>query len=194
MAALNQRVAAIIDSGRHELVLNVNAHGLNLAYTRPWLRDLLNSAEIVFCDGAGVILAAKILGHRIPERITYVEWVWPLSEMCLERGYSMYLLGGEPGVAEASAELLRKRNPGIEIPGSEHGYFDKTPGGSENQMVIGRINENWSEIDARVALTSGGMFRLLSGNLRRGPSWMTDHGLEWLFRLVIEPRRVWRRS
>ena len=106
------------------------------------------------------------------------------------------------------------RYPGLRIAGTYHGYFDKTPGSPENEAVLQRINaarpnililgfgmplqerwllENWERVDANLALTGGAVFDYLSGELRRPPRWMTEHGLEWLGRMLIEPRRLWRR-
>lgn len=203
-----------IEAGRRALVLNVNVHALNLAWNEPWLRSFLNAADLVFCDGAGVILAARMLGQRIPERITYADWMWQLAAYAEERGFTIFLLGARPGVAELAACKLTKRFPGLRIVGSYHGYFDKTADGRENQEVIQKINcarpdilvvgfgmplqerwlmENWRRLDAHVLLTGGAVFDYVSGSLRRAPRWMTDHGLEWLGRLCVEPRRLWRR-
>jgi N-acetylglucosaminyldiphosphoundecaprenol N-acetyl-beta-D-mannosaminyltransferase len=203
-----------ITTASHACIPHVNVHGLNLAYKYRWLRDFLNQADLVFCDGAGVMLAARILGSRIPQRITYADWMWQLAEFATPRGWSFFFLGGQPGVAQQAADRLQARYPGLRIAGSYHGYFDKTPGSAENEAVIRAINiakpdllivgfgmplqehwlmENWNRVAAHVALTGGAVFDYVSGEVRRAPSWMTDHGLEWLGRLVIEPRRLWRR-
>ena len=78
IAELHQIIAEVIQNDQRALVLNVNVHALNLANKHPWLRDALNEAEIVFCDGAGVIFGAQLLGQQIPERITYADWFWQL--------------------------------------------------------------------------------------------------------------------
>jgi N-acetylglucosaminyldiphosphoundecaprenol N-acetyl-beta-D-mannosaminyltransferase len=174
----------------------------------------LNSAEIVFCDGAGVVLGARILGNHIPQRITYADWTWQLAEFAEPRGFTLFFLGARPGVADKAAANLKARYPDLRIVGTHHGYFDKTPGSAENEAVIEQINtvrpnilivgfgmplqerwlmENWDRIDANVALTGGAVFDYVSGELQRAPRWMTDNGLEWLGRLLIEPRRLWRR-
>jgi len=211
---LHARIGAFIHQDRKALVLNVNVNCLNLAYERPWLRNFLNTAEIVFCDGAGVVLGARILGHRIPQRITYADWMWQLAEFAEPHGFTFFFLGARPGTTEKAAALLIERFPGLQIVGAHHGYFDKTPGSAENEAVIQKINavrpnilvmgfgmplqehwlmENWARIQANVALTGGAVFDYISGELRRAPRWMTDHGLEWLGRLIIEPGRLWRR-
>ena len=211
---LHARILAFVQEDRHALVLHANAHGLNLACRYPWLRRFLNQAEIVFCDGAGVILGARLLGQQIPERITYADWMWQLAEFCTQEGLTFFFLGARPGVADKAAARLCGRYPGLQVVGAHHGYFDKTPGSVENEAVLQQINaarpdilivglgmplqerwllENWERVEANVGLTGGAAFDYLSGELRRAPRWMTDNGLEWLGRLLIEPRRLFQR-
>jgi N-acetylglucosaminyldiphosphoundecaprenol N-acetyl-beta-D-mannosaminyltransferase len=194
VAELHSKILGAVRKGRHELVLHVNAHGLNLCYRDPTLRFFFNTASLVFCDGAGVMLAARILGKRLPERITF--------------------LGARPGVAERAVARLLVRHPNLKIVGVHHGYFDRATGAPENEAVLRKLNaakpdmlllgfgmplqelwlmQNWDRIDARIALTGGAAFDYISGELRRGPRFLTDNGFEWLARLLIEPRRLWRR-
>ena len=207
---LHAEIGRLVHSGERGLVLNANAHCLNLCYEDPKLRDFLNGAEVVFCDGVGVMLAARILGRRLPARITYADWIWQLAAFVESEGFSFYFLGARPGVAQAAARRLKERYPGLEIVGVHHGYFDR----SENEAVVEEINaaapdillvglgmplqehwlmENWHRLDAGVALAGGAVFDYASGRLRRGSHLLTGAGLEWLARLLIEPRRLWRR-
>ncbi len=211
---LHEQIEDHIDQGLRAQVLNVNVHAMNLAWKYPWFRQFLNSAEIVFCDGYGMQLAGRLLGHSIPERITYADWMWQLADYVERRGRSFYFLGGKPGIAEKAAEALKSKHPELNIAGVHHGYFDKTSGSVENFTVVEAINaanpdillvafgmplqerwllENWDRLNARIALTGGAALDYVSGTIRRGPRWMTDHGLEWLARLIIEPRRLWKR-
>jgi N-acetylglucosaminyldiphosphoundecaprenol N-acetyl-beta-D-mannosaminyltransferase len=211
---LNLYIGQLSMAGNKALVLNVNVHALNLAHRDSDFRRLLNHAEIVFCDGAGVMLAAKLLGHHIPERITYADWTWDLAEYAEQHDLSLFLLGAKPGVAIKAGESLQRRFTKLKIVGIHHGYFDRTSGSAENEAVIRQINQarpnilltgfgmpiqehwlaaNWSRLEANVALTGGAVFDYLSGDLRRGPKWMTDNGLEWAARLMIEPQRLWKR-
>jgi N-acetylglucosaminyldiphosphoundecaprenol N-acetyl-beta-D-mannosaminyltransferase len=211
---LINQMADMIDRNCHSLILNVNVHCMNLAYQHVWLRNYLNQASIVFCDGVGVMLGARLLGFRIPQRFTPADWLWQLGKFVEPRGYSLYLLGARPGVAKRAAENLKAKYPGLRILGYSDGYFDKTPGSLANETVLREINrckpnililgfgmplqekwllENWDRVDANIALSAGAVFDYISGNLRRAPRWMTDHGLEWLGRLIIEPQRLWKR-
>jgi N-acetylglucosaminyldiphosphoundecaprenol N-acetyl-beta-D-mannosaminyltransferase len=211
VAELHGHIQATVEADQHYLLLNVNIHALNLAYRHEWLRDFLRSARIVFCDGAGVILGARLLGYRIPERITYADWMWELAHFSADRSYRLFFLGGRDGVAERAAGQLRDRFPGLAIVGCHHGYFDKTPGSRENEAVLAAINatrphilvvgfgmpvqerwllDNWDRVDANVALTGGAVFDYVSGDLRRPPRLLRGLGMEWLGRLFIEPRRL----
>jgi N-acetylglucosaminyldiphosphoundecaprenol N-acetyl-beta-D-mannosaminyltransferase len=211
---LYAEIEHLVRGGERGLVLNVNAHCLNLCYEDPKLRDFLNRAEVVFCDGAGVRLAARILGRRIPERITYADWVWRLSAFAAAQGFSLYFLGARPGVAQEAARRLKESYSALEIVGVRHGYFDYSAESPESGVVVEEINaaapdillvglgmplqerwlmENRARIDAGVALTGGAVFDYVSGRLRRGPRFLTRGGFEWLARLLVEPHRLWRR-
>lgn len=204
----------MVRNNQRTTIAHVNAHAMNIAYSSPWFRDFLNTSEIVFCDGAGVILGARIMGHVIPKRITYADWMWQLAAFAEQQKLTMFFLGGREGIAEKAALRLCERFPDLLIVGTHHGYFHKTPGHPENEAVIQMINqvqpdillvgfgmplqEHWlmqnrSRIDAKIASTGGAVFDYVSGELRRGPRWMTDSGFEWLARLFIEPSRLWQR-
>jgi len=207
-------IEGFVTRGEKRLVLNVNCHGLNLAYRLPWMRTFLNSADLVFCDGVGVMVGARLLGHRIPERIAFTDWDWQLGSQAEEHGYSLFLLGARPGVAERAAARLEEAHPHLRVLGTHHGYFDRRRETRDNEDVIRRINglrpdilvvcfgmplqerwlfENWDRIDARVAMVGGAFLDYVSGDVRRPPLWMRRHSLEWLGRLLIDPRRLWRR-
>jgi N-acetylglucosaminyldiphosphoundecaprenol N-acetyl-beta-D-mannosaminyltransferase len=209
-----ERIAGFIDCRERALVLNVNVHAYNLAAEQPWLVGYLNSAEINFCDGAGIILGARLHGLTIPERITYADWYWQLAAMAEDRDYSLFFLGAKPGVAQRAADVLRDRHPRLRIVGIRDGYFDMASGSADNETLIETINaaspdiitlgmgmplqerwlyENWHHINACVGLTGGAVFDYVSGEVQRAPRWMTDNGLEWLGRMFVEPRRLWKR-
>lgn len=223
---LGVRVSALMPDDLHTVILrtvrekgkarllNVNAHALNLAYERPWLRDYFNSAEVVFPDGYGAVLAARFLGSPFKERVTYADWFWQLAGFCEDHALSMYFLGGRQGVAAEARRRLVARHPNLQVVGTQHGFFNKAPRSQENRAVVQRIHalepnllivgmgmpiqerwlkENWDRLETNVVLTGGAVFDYISGRLPRPPRFLTDHGLEWLGRLIIEPRRLWRR-
>jgi N-acetylglucosaminyldiphosphoundecaprenol N-acetyl-beta-D-mannosaminyltransferase len=211
---LNGALSAAVRAEERSLILHVNVHCLNLSRRHAWLCAFLNSASIVFCDGVGVMLGARILGKHIKQRIPITEWIWQLADVAESQGFTLFLLGGRPTVAEQAATRTLQRFPQLRIVGIHHGYFDKTPGSRENEAVVTMINaanpdillvgfgmpvqerwlmENRERLEVRVALTGGAIIDRMAGQVRRGPRWMTDNGLEWLTRLAAEPTRLWRR-
>lgn len=211
---LHQFILEVIRTRRKSVIGHVNIHGINLAYSTPWFREFLNGCDLVFCDGYGIKLGARLLGHNLRERITYADWTWDLSQFCAANQVSLFFLGAQPGGAAKAADNLKSHFPDLIITGTHHGFFNKNPANEENRRVIAEINaadpdillvgmgmplqekwlmENWDHLNARVALTGGAVFDYISGELKRAPSWMTDHGFEWLGRLIIEPGRLWRR-
>jgi N-acetylglucosaminyldiphosphoundecaprenol N-acetyl-beta-D-mannosaminyltransferase len=214
VADLHRLIAATIDSHQRALVMHVNAHGMNLAYDRPWLIDVLNQADLVYCDGGGVVLGARLLGQHLPGRITLADWLWELAEFATQSGYSLFFLGARPGVAAQAADRLRQRFPDLKIAGTHHGYFDKATDSAENEgvrqlirackpdiLLVGFgmpmqeqwLHDNWPHLDIPIAITGGAIFDFISGNLKRAPAWMNNIGLEWLGRLLVEPHRLWQR-
>lgn len=212
-ARLIKHITDIVAQKRKALVLNVNTHCYNMAHKNPWLQDFLNRAEVVFCDGAGVVLGARILGYRIPGRTTPADSMWKLAELAEKEGITFFFLGAKPGIAEKAAQKLIGCFPELKIE-TRHGYFDKTSDSKENKIVIQQINaskanilvvgfgmplqekwlkDNWDRLHVNIGFSAGALFDYISGELRRGPRWMTDNGMEWLARLLIEPRRLWKR-
>jgi N-acetylglucosaminyldiphosphoundecaprenol N-acetyl-beta-D-mannosaminyltransferase len=210
---LHELIEQIIESREHSLILNVNVHCMNLSFDELWFRDILEKAPVVFCDGAGVALALRLFaGVHVPERITYAAWMWQLAEFAENRGYRLYFIGGRPGVAARAASKLCERFPNLQIVGCRDGYFDKNgPVNDEIVAEIGRaqphiviagfgmplqerwLSENASGLRANVLLSGGAVFDFVSGTVSRGPQVLVDNGFEWLVRLILEPRRLWRR-
>ncbi|MEZ4642785.1 MAG: WecB/TagA/CpsF family glycosyltransferase [Chloroflexota bacterium] len=137
---LNMIVVAIQRQNK-QLVLSGNVYSFNLAYENKWLRDFLNQADVVRLDGAGLRLGAKILGISAPPRMTWADFAWDLAQLCVENDFSLYFLGGKPGVAERAAAKLQTKYPTLRLAGCHHGYFDKTAGGTENETVITAVND-----------------------------------------------------
>ncbi len=212
---INDLILEIVQANQRKLILNANAHSLNLAYTIPWLQRFLNRDDvIVHCDGFGVSLAARWLSGQKLYRVTYAEYIWELARFAAKNRLRMFFLGAQPGVAEQAALALVTQYPHLQIVGCQHGYFQKDRQHSENQEVLNLIQstapdillvgfgmplqehwlmENWEQLNVPVALAVGAAFDYTAGKLRRAPHWLTDNGLEWLGRLFIEPKRLWRR-
>jgi N-acetylglucosaminyldiphosphoundecaprenol N-acetyl-beta-D-mannosaminyltransferase len=198
-------------SGVRSTIFYANVHVLNTAYRDPQLRALLNGADIVYCDGAGVVLGARLLGHRLPGRMTGADWIEPLCKTCAAEGVTLCFLGGRPGVAARAAQLLQARHPGLRIAGAHHGYLGDSAvcaatiaavnAARPHILLVGMgtpTQEKWiaahrQQLEAPVVWAVGALFDFVAGIQPRGPRWMLDHGLEWLCRLWSDPRRLWRR-
>jgi N-acetylglucosaminyldiphosphoundecaprenol N-acetyl-beta-D-mannosaminyltransferase len=211
---LLDRIARGCVENRKLVVANINVHAVNLAYRQPWFRDFLNHCDVVFCDGFGIKWAARFLAGTQLYRYTPPDWFPELARMCARENLTMYFLGARPGVAERAAVNLSAQAPGLRVVGMHDGFFARTPGSTEQQKVIEEINqirpnllvvgfgmpaqeawiqEHLDELNINVALPVGAFFDYAAGEVTRAPRWMTDHGLEWLGRLLIEPGRLWRR-
>lgn len=214
---LNHLLDAItncVNDDQRMIVANVNIHAMNLVYDHLDFRNCINEADIVFCDGVGVMLGSRLTRQRLTHRYTPPDWIRKLCLRCVENEHSLFLLGARDGVAQQAASILLDEFPELKIAGIYHGFFNKRVGSSENQAIIQAINsvkphillvgfgmplqelwliENWDSINVNVALPVGALLDYVAGEVFRAPRWMTDNGLEWFGRLLIEPKRLWRR-
>ena len=213
-AGLVRAVGQLIAHGGGAVVASGNPHAFNLAYEHAWYRDFLNAADIVHLDGFGLRLGARLLGRRTPPRSTWADFAWPLAAAAEQAGHRLFLFGGREGVAAAAAGRLCERHPRLQIAGVEHGYHNWRGDPAVADRLVETINaaapdilivglgmplqEDWirrhrDRLRAGVIMTAGGAFDFISGRMRRAPAWMRALKLEWLFRLLLEPRRMWRR-
>lgn len=190
-------------------IVTLNAEIAQMAIESPDLADSIRQADLIVADGVGVQLAAKIAGRPVPERVPGVELVELLAQEAAKLGKGVYLLGAAPGIAEKAAEVLKARIPALTILGAKDGYFKV----HEEEALLADINrtspglllvamgvpkqELWLSANRTVLLVPvvmgvGGSFDVISGNKPRAPRLLQTIGLEWAFRLAIEPRRLKR--
>jgi N-acetylglucosaminyldiphosphoundecaprenol N-acetyl-beta-D-mannosaminyltransferase len=190
----------------------VNADCVNLARRDADYRACLRRCDVVLPDGIGVRLAASLSGQVMSENLVGTDLLPELCRLSSARGVRLFLLGGSPGVAAEAARRLRLSHPGVQIVGTQHGYFARR--GAEEDAVLDRVDaatpdvllvgfgaplqERWIErvrfrLEVPVLLGVGGLFDYYAGRVPRAPLWMRELGLEWAFRLWQEPRRLWRR-
>lgn len=186
-----------------------NAHALNLASTDPAHREVLRRADLVLNDGKGVMLGAWLLGESFPADLNG-NFTSPLLLATAEdRGWSVFLLGAAPGVIERAAERLEEKYPNLTIAGVHHGFIRGREGEVAAQirasgaglLMVGMgmpLQEHWldrhlRDTGVRLASTAGAFFDFQAGEISRAPVWMNRVGLEWVHRLAMEPRRMWRR-
>lgn len=209
-----ERVTKAIAADEQIMIASGNVHSFNIAAQEGWFRDFLNNADVVRLDGFGLRLGAAILGYKTPERSTWADFGWDLARHCEEKKHSIFFFGAKPGVAEKAAERLKEKHAGLGIAGIRHGHIDLDPESADSIDVINEINKSGADIllvglgmpsqelwllanrarlNVKAVFTGGAVFDYLSGEAKRAPKWMLDHGFEWLYRFRCEPGRMWRR-
>lgn len=191
-------------------LMGVNADKINEANRNPRMKQIVNSCGIINADGASVVMASRYLGRPLPERVAGIDLMTALIGRCEQKGYSVYLLGARQEVVEQTAEVLRTRHPGLKLAGIHNGYFDRSqwPEIAEElkkcspDFVFVGITSPTKEylieslqnagLDC-VFMGVGGSFDVISGNIPRAPVWMQKMSLEWLFRVMQEPKRLFKR-
>lgn len=199
-------------SSQQRVIGHVNVHGMNLAHRSERFRESVAAADLVFCDGYGVLWGARQLGLEIPERLAVMDWIDELAGRIATTDRSIFLLGDEEGIAELCARDMQAKHPALQIAGTHHGFFDKH--GPESDSVVEKINasgadillvgfgmplqEYWIEensalLQPSVLMPVGATYRWYAGIEPRAPRWMIDRGFEWLARLVRHPITMFNR-
>jgi len=197
-----------VQSGRRIRVVTANPELLLRVQRDGYMRRIIDQADLVVPDGAGVVWAGRYLGSMMKERVTGIDLSVRLLAEAQKQGWRVFFLGGKPGVAEKAAQRQRRTYPGL-LLATHHGYFAL----EEEEAVIERIRrfkphlllvgfgvpyqEYWLARFpdlAAVSMGVGGTFDVLSGDLRRAPKWIQNICLEWLYRLVQEPKRLHRQK
>jgi N-acetylglucosaminyldiphosphoundecaprenol N-acetyl-beta-D-mannosaminyltransferase len=210
MGAAIERIAELARQRPMSTVVTPNVDLVVIANRDPAFMTAIRRADLVLADGQPVVWASRLTGRRLPERVTGADLVPALVEVAEERGLRVFLLGGAPGVAERAAARLRTLAPGVVIVGTA----GPPAAAIDAPDVIRQINdarpdllfvgfgapkqELWlerhrAELDVGVGIGVGASLDFAAGRVPRAPRWMQRHGLEWLFRLAREPRRLWRR-
>lgn len=202
-----ERLEAQIASRTPGLVVTADASGLVIAGDDPEFQKILLSATLVTPDSAGVLWAMRRKGVATLGRVSGVDLVDRLCAKSMEKGYRIFLLGAAPGIAELAAEKLQLRYPGCRIVGTRNGYFPASDDAlvaqeiaalkpdvlfvamgmpRQEKFIVGTMDI----IRAPVAMGVGGSLDVFSGKVRRAPKWMQRLQLEWLWRLIKNPRKI----
>jgi N-acetylglucosaminyldiphosphoundecaprenol N-acetyl-beta-D-mannosaminyltransferase len=213
MDEIHRALKKAFEQGKQVVVAHHNLHSIYLYHTDAEMRAFYKQVEIAHIDGMPLVFWARLMGYKVDRshRVTYVDWIRPLLREARDNGWRVFYLGGKPGVAHRAAEILKGEIPGLELE-THHGYFDME--GEDNERVLEVINafgphvllvgmgmprqEKWvlrnrARLKANAILTAGACFDYVAGAIPTPPRWMGQLGLEWLYRLVSEPRRLWRR-
>ena len=173
------------------------------------LAESVKACDLINIDGMGVVLGARFMGFEIPERVAGVDLFHNLLDMSAEKHFPVFLLGAEETIVAKTVEKVKQRHRGLEVVGYHHGYF-----WDDEKMVVDKIKASGARL-LFVAITSpkkenfinkwqdqlgvdfvmgvGGTFDVVAGKVKRAPLWMQNYGLEWLYRVIQEPRRMWKR-
>lgn len=181
-------------------IVTPNPELLVIANNDKDYKKVLNGAELALPDGIGIILGSQLLGKPLKQRITGVDFMEMLCKEVSKRPITVSFLGAGPNVAVKTSECLQKRYPGLNIGWVAQEWSEELKNketdilfvafGSPKQEIW--ISEHLNELPIKVAVGVGGAFDFVSGNVRRAPGFMRRLGLEWLFRLVIQPWRIKR--
>ena len=215
MAELNSLISKAVKCKAKWIIANHNLNSLNIYHHNSEMRAFYNKADYIHIDGMALVLLGKFLG--IPcqrtHRVTYADWVWTLMAQAAQQDWRILYLGSKPGVAAKGAKVLKNKYSNLHIE-TIHGYFNPSPDSPENQAVLEKINayqphvlmvgmgmprqeqwilENIQYINTNAILPSGACIDYVAGAVKTPPRWMGKVGLEWLYRLITEPRRLWKR-
>lgn len=197
----------LLKEDRCHYCITPNAEIAYDAMHNPELLDIINHADLVLPDGAGVVLSAKILKTPLKGKVAGVDFADQLLHLLANEGKSVYLLGSKPGIAELARDKMLEKHPGLTVAGLADGYFQ------DEQEVINRINlchpdvlfvclgapkqeqfmaRHQKELQVRLMIGLGGTLDSFAGTVKRAPKWMIKLQMEWLYRLIKEPRRFKR--
>lgn len=216
MPELSALVERGVSESRKWIITNHNLHSVYLLHRRRRVRQFYASAHWTFIDGMPLVALGRLYGYPLEreQRVTMADWLPILMELAATRGWRVFHLGSEHAVAEKCVAELRRRLPKLQIE-SANGFFDARKDSAENEALIERINaykphilmvgmgmprqeywtlDNFDRLDAHVILSSNGAaMDYVAGAIPTPPRWMGRLGLEWAFRLMAEPRRLFGR-
>lgn len=203
-------VEKIVKTGVPTQHVVINASKVNLMEADSGLREIVNACPLINADGASIVWAARMLGVPLRERVTGIDLFLRLMELAPERGWGVYLFGAKEEVVQKVRSIFEERCPGIRIVGCRNGYFtendestivsDMASSGADLLFVAfsSPKKEYWiykylDRIGIPFVMGVGGSFDVVAGVTARAPAWMQRCGLEWFFRFIQEPGRLWRR-
>lgn len=212
VATMQRTVEVIMDRIRNKTFTQhvvVNCAKIVNMRSDKHLASSVRSSDIINIDGMGVVWGARLLGHDVPERVAGVDLFYELNKAAARDNLPVFYLGAKQEVVEQTASVMKQLNPGLGVAGFHHGYF-----WDDEERMVNEIKASGARL-LFVAITSpkkeifidqwkdqlgvdfvmgvGGTFDVVAGKVKRAPIWMQNAGLEWLYRVLQEPRRMWKR-
>lgn len=209
-----RKIEAMVSRREKAFVVPINVDVVMKAEKDPYLKTIIDQAELVLIDGKPLIWISKLYGRPIKEKLSGSDLVPALCRDAAKKGWTVFILGGGPGIADHAAKNLMKKYPELKIVGTyapkmgfEHDkeeleYINQTVSAVHPDILIACfgcpkqekfIYENYRRYDAAVSICGGATVDFLAGSVRRAPKWMSDHGLEWFYRFLQEPKRLFKR-
>ncbi|MFO7924689.1 MAG: WecB/TagA/CpsF family glycosyltransferase [Bacteroidales bacterium] len=198
-------------SNRVSTLFFLNAHCFNVAQKEAVYRKAINESDLLLNDGIGISIACRMAGIKPVENLNGTDLIPVILSLAAREKVKIFLLGGKDGVAEKAAVKIKEKIPGIEIAGTESGYFS----GNRGKEVINRINDSRADLlllgmgvpkqelwavrnkpllkNVKLIIAGGAILDFISGQIKRAPLWVRRNNLEWLYRLYLEPGRLWKR-
>ncbi|MEX0927970.1 MAG: WecB/TagA/CpsF family glycosyltransferase [Balneolales bacterium] len=207
-------LAHSIDSGQKKRVCVTPVNCILWAKNSDALKQIYNSADLVAADGMPLIWASRILSRPVNGRVTGLDLLPEFSKIAAKKKYTFFFLGASEGVASRLASKVMMENPGLEVTGTYSPPFAEKFTGEENQKIVDMINavspnvlwvsltapkqdywiyEHFNKLNVNIAIGIGAAFDVGVGDMKRAPLWMQKLGMEWLYRLYQEPKRLYRR-
>ena len=182
MASARERIKAFLsDDAIGHVIYTPNSEIIMAAKENPEFKALLNTADLIIPDGIGVVKAAKILGHPIPERVGGFDLTSSIIPYLAEQGMSVFIFGGKDGVASLAAEKLASAYPGLKIAAAKPDFLMVCLGApKQEEWIFAHKNE----LNAKVIIGAGGSSDVFAGTVNRAPDFFIRHNLEWLYRIV----------
>jgi N-acetylglucosaminyldiphosphoundecaprenol N-acetyl-beta-D-mannosaminyltransferase len=209
MSEAVDQVETFIANKTPHLIATANAEMVMMAQTDQELAAILNKADLVVPDGAGVVWAARYHGYTMPERVAGYDLVQNLLAESAIKGYRVYMLGSAPGIVDKAKRMAEQTYKGVQIVGIRNGFFtDKDEPGIIENIIASKpdillaalgvpkqekwLYKNLAILNIPVSIGVGGSFDVMAGTVKRAPLWMQRANIEWLYRLLSQPQRIIR--
>lgn len=214
MAETVEAIESMIADGNKHFVVAINVDVVMKIEEDAYLKEITDKADMVLVDGKPLVWIANFHKHPIKAKISGSDLVPLLCEVAADKGYSVFIIGGKDGIAEQAKRKLEEKHPTINVVGTYAPPFGFEQDEEElkkiNKMITDAhpdlliacfgcpkqekwIYENYHKYDARVSVCAGATVDFLAGNVNRAPKWMSECGLEWFYRFLQEPKRMFKR-
>lgn len=209
-----QMIESLVSEKKKSYVVPINVDIITKVESDTYIKKIIDGAEMVLVDGKPLIWISKLYKNPIKEKVSGSDIVPLLCEMACRRGYSLFILGGRDGIADQAGKNLKQKLPGIQIVGTyapPYGFENNQDEQDKINEMISAVHpdllivcfgcpkqekfiyENYQKYDAIVSIGAGATVDFLAGSIKRAPVWMSECGLEWFYRFLQEPKRMFKR-